>query len=82
VILSVVNNYLLPDVLFDLPSKLGLEFDLSAISSGIYGAILVVVMLLRPQGLMPARRSLERSDNARLSLHRYDLSKLGGRARA
>ncbi|HEX6582902.1 MAG TPA: branched-chain amino acid ABC transporter permease [Thermoleophilaceae bacterium] len=55
IILSVVNNYLLPDVLFDLPRKVGLAFDLSAISSGIYGAILLVVMLLRPQGLVPAR---------------------------
>jgi branched-chain amino acid transport system permease protein len=55
IVLSVVNNYLLPDVLFDLPSKLGLAFDLSVISSGIYGAILVVVMLLLPRGLVPAR---------------------------
>jgi len=59
IILSVVNNYLLPDVLFDLPSKVGLEFDLSAISSGIYGAILVLVMLLRPQGIVPARRTVD-----------------------
>jgi branched-chain amino acid transport system permease protein len=58
IILSVVNNYLLPDVLFDLPSKVGLAFDLSAINSGIYGAILVFVMLLRPQGLLPARRTV------------------------
>ena len=50
VTLSVVNNYLLPDVLFDFPGKLGLDFDLSAISSGVYGAILVVMMLLRPLG--------------------------------
>jgi branched-chain amino acid transport system permease protein len=57
IILSVFNNYLLPDVLFDLPSRLGPEFDLSAISSGIYGAMIVVVMLLRPQGLVPARRA-------------------------
>jgi branched-chain amino acid transport system permease protein len=61
IFLSVVNNYLLPDVLFDLPSKVGLAFDLSAISSGIYGAILVVVMLLRPQGLLPTRRTVERT---------------------
>jgi branched-chain amino acid transport system permease protein len=54
VVLSVVNNWLLPEVLYDVPAKLGLDFDLSAISSGIYGAILVIVMLLRPQGLMPA----------------------------
>ena len=53
IILSVLNNYLLPDVLFDLPSKVGLAFDLSAVSSGIYGLILVLVMLLRPQGLVP-----------------------------
>jgi branched-chain amino acid transport system permease protein len=58
IILSVVNNYLLPDVLFDLPGKVGLAFDLSVISSGIYGAILVLVMLLRPQGLVPARRTV------------------------
>jgi branched-chain amino acid transport system permease protein len=54
ILLSVVNSYLLPDVLFDLPGRVGLDFDLSAISSGIYGAILVVMMLLRPQGLVPA----------------------------
>jgi branched-chain amino acid transport system permease protein len=60
IILSVVNNYLLPDVLFDLPEKVGLAFDLSAISSGIYGAILVVLMLLRPHGLVPAPREEER----------------------
>jgi branched-chain amino acid transport system permease protein len=56
IVLSVINNYLLPRVLYDLPSKIGLDFDLSAISSGIYGAILVIMMLLRPQGLIPARR--------------------------
>jgi branched-chain amino acid transport system permease protein len=56
IVLSVVNSYLLPDVLYDLPSRVGLEFDLSAISSGIYGALLVVAMLLRPQGILPARR--------------------------
>jgi branched-chain amino acid transport system permease protein len=53
IILSALNNYLLPDVLFDLPSRVGLAFDLSAVSSGIYGLILVAVMLLRPQGLVP-----------------------------
>jgi branched-chain amino acid transport system permease protein len=51
IVLSVVNNYLLPDVLFDLPSRIGLDFDLSAISSGIYGLIIVLIMLLRPRGL-------------------------------
>jgi branched-chain amino acid transport system permease protein len=74
IVLSVVNNYLLPDVLFDLPRKVGLAFDLSAISSGIYGAVLLVVMLLRPQGLIrrrapraglePATRGLEGRETA------------------
>jgi branched-chain amino acid transport system permease protein len=66
IILSVVNHYLLPEVLYDLPGTVGLEFDLSAISSGIYGAILVVVMLLRPQGLMPARLRTDLSRGTRL----------------
>jgi branched-chain amino acid transport system permease protein len=56
--LSVFNSYLLPRVLFDLPSKVGLAFDLSAIGSGIYGAILVMMMLFRPQGLVPAWRTV------------------------
>jgi len=54
IVLSVLNSYLLPDVLGDLPDRVGLGFDLSAISAGVYGAILVVVMLLRPQGIMRA----------------------------
>jgi branched-chain amino acid transport system permease protein len=53
--LSVINSYLLPDVLFSLPSRIGLDFDFSAIASGVYGAIIVIVMLLRPNGLLPAR---------------------------
>jgi branched-chain amino acid transport system permease protein len=61
--LSLVNYWLLPDVLQ------GLNLDLSAISSGIYGAILVVVMLLRPEGLIPSRRTdVSSSRSAALSL--------------
>jgi branched-chain amino acid transport system permease protein len=59
ILLSTVNNYLLPDVLYNLPGTVGLDFDLSEVSSGIYGAILVVVMLLRPQGLVPANKTGE-----------------------
>jgi branched-chain amino acid transport system permease protein len=58
IILSAVNNYLLPSVLHDLPRSVGLDFDLSSISSGIYGLMLVVLMLLRPEGLLPERASL------------------------
>jgi branched-chain amino acid transport system permease protein len=68
VALSAINNYLLPDVLYDVPSRVGLDFDLSQISSGIYGFLLVIIMLLRPEGLLPERRHrmsfrmLERED--------------------
>jgi branched-chain amino acid transport system permease protein len=55
IVLSTVNSYLLPDVLHTLPSEIGLDFDFSQISSGVYGAIIVLVMLLRPEGLVPAR---------------------------
>ena len=55
IFLSVVNSYLLPDVLHALPSTIGLDFDFSAVASGVYGAIVVLVMLLRPEGLVPAR---------------------------
>ncbi len=62
VLLSALNNYLLPDVLYGLPGAVGLDFDLSAISSGIYGAIIVLVMLLRPGGLLPAAAPGHRGD--------------------
>jgi branched-chain amino acid transport system permease protein len=52
--LSAINTYLLPDVLYALPSRVGLDFDFSAIASGVYGAIIVIVMLLAPDGLLPA----------------------------
>ena len=50
-----VNSYLLPDVLASLPRRVGLDFDFSAIASGVFGAIIVLVMLLRPNGLLPAQ---------------------------
>jgi branched-chain amino acid transport system permease protein len=54
--LSYINYYLIPDVLNTLPSKLGLNFDLTELSYGIFGFLLVLVMVLRPQGLFPERR--------------------------
>jgi branched-chain amino acid transport system permease protein len=55
-LLSYVNQYLIPDVLNSVPAKLGLSFSLSDIGLGIYGFLLVFVMILRPQGLLPERR--------------------------
>jgi branched-chain amino acid transport system permease protein len=78
IILSTVNNYLLPKVLNGIPHDLGLDFDLSQISSGIYGLLLVVVMLLRPEGLLPEGRSWHEHE---LSLRRRALQQLVGAAR-
>jgi branched-chain amino acid transport system permease protein len=56
ILLSAFNHHLLPRVLYDVPDKVGLDFDLSAVSSGLYGFLLVIIMLLRPEGLLPIRR--------------------------
>jgi branched-chain amino acid transport system permease protein len=55
-LLGLINNYLIPDVLNDLPSKFGLHFQLTSVEFGIFGFLLVIVMVLRPQGLLPERR--------------------------
>jgi branched-chain amino acid transport system permease protein len=44
----VLNNA--PNTLF------GLNFQLTSVEYGIYGFLLVLVMVLRPQGLIPERR--------------------------
>jgi branched-chain amino acid transport system permease protein len=54
--LSFINTWLIPQVLNSLPSKIGLNFDLTQLSYGIFGFLLVVMMVLRPQGLIPERR--------------------------
>ena len=60
ILLSFLNYWLIPDVLADVPSKLGLDFSLVDVSFGIFGFILVFVMVLRPQGLLPeGRRKIE-----------------------
>jgi branched-chain amino acid transport system permease protein len=55
-LLSYINYYLIPDVLNSVPSSLGLSFNLTDLSFGIFGFLLVFVMVLRPQGLFPERR--------------------------
>ena len=54
--LSFINNRLIPDVLNDVPAKIGLDFDLTELSFGIFGFLLVIMMVLRPEGLLPERR--------------------------
>jgi len=54
--LSFINTLLIPDVLNPIPRQLGLEFDLTQLSFGIFGFLLVIMMVLRPEGLIPSRR--------------------------
>jgi branched-chain amino acid transport system permease protein len=56
VVLSFINYNLIPDVFNDYPSKVGLDFDLTELSFGIFGFLLVIMMVLRPEGLIPERR--------------------------
>jgi branched-chain amino acid transport system permease protein len=56
VVLSMANTWLIPDVFNTWPSKLGLDFDLTELSFGIFGFLLVIMMVVRPEGLLPERR--------------------------
>jgi branched-chain amino acid transport system permease protein len=50
--LSAVNNYLLPDVLSGVPGALGLDLEVPELSFGIYGSLLVLTMLVCPEGVL------------------------------
>jgi len=61
VALSFVNSRLIPDVLDgegvrNLLLDLGLDFSFQQVSFGVFGFILVMMMVLRPEGLLPERR--------------------------
>ena len=59
--LSFVNIYLIPDVLDqgivgDTLKDIGLNFTFTEVSFGVFGFILVIMMVLRPEGILPERR--------------------------
>jgi branched-chain amino acid transport system permease protein len=56
VLLSFINTYFIPDVFNGVPKSLGLDFDLTQLNFGIFGFLVLLVMVLRPQGLLPERR--------------------------
>jgi branched-chain amino acid transport system permease protein len=59
VALSMMNRYGLKQ-LNGVPDSLGLDFDVTSINFGIFGFFLLVMMVLRPEGLLPSsRRKLE-----------------------
>ena len=58
--LTFINYQLIPNVLNGVPSSLGLDFQLSDLSYGIFGFLLVIGMVLKPEGLLPeGRRKIE-----------------------
>ena len=61
-LLANINYYLIPDVLNTLPGDFGLNFNLTDLQVSIFGFLLVLVMVLRPQGLLPERRRRARAD--------------------
>jgi branched-chain amino acid transport system permease protein len=61
ILLSFVNIYLIPDVLDqgfvgDAIQDLGLDFTFTEVSFGVFGFVLVIMMVLRPEGILPERR--------------------------
>lgn len=56
-LLSLINSYLIPDIFRTVPKDLfGLDFELTDLGFGIFGFLLLIVMVLRPEGLVPERR--------------------------
>jgi branched-chain amino acid transport system permease protein len=59
VVLSMIDRFLLKE-LNGVPDKVGLDFDLTSINFGIFGFLLLTMMVLRPEGFIPSgRRKLE-----------------------
>ena len=61
VTLSFVNSWLIPDVLDGeyvqgKLDSLGLNFQFTEVSFGVFGFVLLIMMVLRPEGLIPERR--------------------------
>jgi branched-chain amino acid transport system permease protein len=56
ILLSFINTYFIPEVFNEVPRKLGLDFDLTILNFGIFGFLILIVMVLRPQGILPERR--------------------------
>jgi branched-chain amino acid transport system permease protein len=54
--LAFIINTFIPDIARTWPRDVGLEFDLTELSFGIFGFLLVIMMILRPEGLIPERR--------------------------
>jgi branched-chain amino acid transport system permease protein len=69
VVLSMINRFVLPQ-LNGVPDAIGLDFDVTAISTGVFGFFLLSMMVLRPEGFIPNRRR-------RIELHEGELEAEG-----
>jgi branched-chain amino acid transport system permease protein len=56
VVLAFINFTFIPDIAKDWPRDVGLDFDLTEFFFAIFGFLLVMMMVLRPEGLIPERR--------------------------
>jgi branched-chain amino acid transport system permease protein len=70
VALGFLNHWFIPDVLdgefvHDKLDSLGLSFNFTEVSFGVFGFLLLLMMVLRPEGLIPERR------------HKLELSETG-----
>ncbi len=55
-VLSVINFKIIQETGPELLRDLGLNIDASQLGFGVFGFLLVVMMVLRPEGLLPERR--------------------------
>ena len=56
IILSAINNYLIPEGNNWPRDWFNLNFELAEVAFGVFGFLLVFMMVLRPEGLIPERR--------------------------
>ncbi|MEA2308822.1 MAG: branched-chain amino acid transport system permease protein [Thermoleophilaceae bacterium] len=57
IILTLIDRRLIPDTFHNVPHDLfGLDFTSAQVSFGIFGFLLVIMMIARPEGLIPERR--------------------------
>ncbi len=54
--LTYINVKFIPDTLNPLFNDIGVGFDPTEITGGIFGFLLVTMMIVRPEGLLPERR--------------------------
>ena len=56
IVLAFINNYLIPEGNSWPNDWFNLNFELAEIAFGVFGFLLVIMMILRPEGLLPERR--------------------------